>query len=132
MHYVQYLDLQVLSNHRWNECATRRLEAGKRAYYAFENTCNLGDIKCWVLKKYLFDTVTPVLLYGVEVWGGNIPKFTWKEFENVRKHFLTKLLQVKKQTPYTLLLLETGSLPIEIMAMERVVAYVMFKVQKSP
>ena len=51
----------------------------------------------------------------------------WKAFENVQKLFL----QVKKQTPYTLLLLETGSLPIEIMAMERVVAY-MFKVKKSP
>ena len=128
----KYLGLEVPSNHRWNECATRRLEAGKRAYYAFENTCNLGDIKCWVLKKYLFNTlVTPVLLYGVEVWGGSIPKSTWKAFENVQKHFLTKFLQVKKQTPYTLLLLETGSLPIEIMAMERVVAY-MFKVKKSP
>ena len=54
--------------HRWNECATCHLEAGKRAYYAFENTCNLRDIKCWVLKKYLFNTlVTPVLLYGVVV-----------------------------------------------------------------
>ena len=63
----KYLGLEVPSNHRWNECDTRRLEAGKRAYYAFENTCNLGDIKCWVLKKYLFDTlVTPVLLYRVE------------------------------------------------------------------
>ena len=58
-----------------------RLDAGKRAYYALENTCNLGDIKCSVLKKYLFDTlVTPVLLYGVELWGGTIPKSTWKEF----------------------------------------------------
>ena len=93
----KYLGLEVPSNHR---C---RLEAGKRAYYAFENTCNLGDIKCWVLKKYLFDTlVTPVLLYRVEVWGGNIPKSTWKEFENVQKYFITKFLQLKKQTLYTL------------------------------
>ena len=68
----KYLGLEVPSNHRWNECDTRRLEAGKRAYYAFENTCNHGDIKYWVLKKYLFDTlVTPVLLYGLEVWGGS-------------------------------------------------------------
>ena len=58
----KYLGLEVPSNHRWNECATLRFEAGKGAYYAFENTCNHGDIKCWVLKKYLFDTlVTPVL-----------------------------------------------------------------------
>ena len=42
------------------------LEAGKKLYYAFENTCNHGDIKCWVFKKYIFDTlVTLVLLYGV-------------------------------------------------------------------
>ena len=49
-----YLGLEVPSNHRWNECATRRLEVGKRAYYAFENTCNNGDIKYWVLKKIHF------------------------------------------------------------------------------
>ena len=65
------------------------------------------------------------------LWGGSILKSTWKEFENVLKHFLTKFLQVKKQTPYTLLLLEMGSLPIEIMAMEMVVEY-MDKIQKSP
>ena len=34
------------------------------------------NVKVWPLKKYLFNTlvtlVTLVLLYGVEVWGGNI------------------------------------------------------------
>ena len=78
---------------------TRLLEVGSRAHHAIENICNRGDIKCWVLKKYLFDTsVTLVLLYGVEVWGGGIPKSTWNEFENVPKHFLTKFLQVKKKS----------------------------------
>ena len=38
---------------------------------------------------------------GASRWGGSIPKSTWKEFENIQKHFLTKFLQVKKQTPYT-------------------------------
>ena len=65
----------------------------------------------------------------VEVWGGSIPKSTREAFENVQKHFLTKFLQVKKQMPYTLL--ETGSLPIDIMAMERVFEYIL-KVQKGP
>ena len=70
-----------------------------------------------------------MLLYWVEEWGGSVLKSIWKEFENVQKHFITKFLQVKKQTPY-ILLLETGSLPIEILAMERVVEY-MLKVKKS-
>ena len=117
MESFKYFGLEVPSNHRWNEYYTCCLEAGKGADYAFENTLNHGEIECWVFKKYLFDTlVTLRLSYGVEVWGSSIPKSTWKEFENVQKPFLTKFLQVKKQTPYTLL--EMGSLPIEITAMK--------------
>jgi len=132
----KYLGLEVPANHKWHECAMRLLEAGKRAYYELENMCNAGDVKCWILKKYLFDTlVTPVLLYGVEVWGGSISKSTWKEFENVQKRFLTNFLQVKTQTPYVLLLLESGCLPIEVpievMDIERVVEY-MIKMRQRP
>ncbi|MCO5560476.1 hypothetical protein L7F22_014091 [Adiantum nelumboides] len=85
----KYLGLEVLINHKWKDCAMRRLEVGKRAYYAFDNMCNKREIKCWAHKKYLSDTlVTPALLYRVEVWGGSISKSTWKEFKNVQKHFL--------------------------------------------
>ena len=128
----KYLGLEVPANYKWRECAMRRLEAGKRAYYAFENMCHQGNIKCWTLKKYLFDAlVLPVLLYGVEVWGGSISTSTWKEFERVQKRFITNFLKVKNQTPYPLLLLETGNLPIEVMGMERVVEY-MIKIQQYP
>ena len=41
---------------------------------------------------------------SASLWGGNITKSTWKEFENVQKHILTKFLQIKKQMPYALLL----------------------------
>ena len=62
--------MQVQFLLRWNESATRRVEPCKRGYYAFENRTR-------VLEKYLFDTlVTPILLYGVEVWGGSIPEST--------------------------------------------------------
>ena len=43
--------------------------------------------------------------------------------------FVQTFLEVKKQMPYTLLLLETGSLLFEIVAIERVLVY-MLKVQK--
>ena len=71
------------------------------------------------------------LSYGVEVWGIGIPKSTWKEFENVQKHFLRKFIKVTLQTSYTLLFLETKPLPTKITPMGRVVKY-MLKVQKSP
>ena len=71
----------------------------------------------------------------IEKWGGNMGQgvharmSTWKEFENVQNYFLTKFLQVEKQTSCALLL-EMGSFPIEIMVMQRVVGYI-FKVQKN-
>ena len=92
----KYLGLEVPANHKWHECAMRRLEAGKRAYYAFENMCNAGNIKCWVLKKYLFDIlVTPVLLYVVEVWGGSISKSTWKAFKMPKSVFLQTFFMLR-------------------------------------
>ena len=75
--------------------------------------------------------MTPLLLYGVEVWGGSITKSTWQEFENAQKRFLTNFFQVKTQTPYKLFLLESGSLPIEVLGMQRVVEY-MLKIRDSP
>ena len=63
---------------------------GKRAYCAFENTCNHGEIKWWVLQKYLFITLmTPVLLYEVGT--------TWKEFENVHRHFLQSFSKLRNK-----------------------------------
>ena len=62
---------------------------------------------------------TLVLHFGVEIWETSIFIFTWKEFENVQKCFVTKFLQLMQQTSYIVLLLEIGSLYIEIMAKER-------------
>ena len=42
----KHLGLEVLSNHIWNDCVSCCLEARKRSYYAFENTCeklNIGS-----------------------------------------------------------------------------------------
>ena len=48
----------------------------------------------------------------------------------ISKNIFLQSVQVKKQMPYIFLLLEMGSLPIEIMAMEMVVEYLL-KFQKT-
>ena len=65
---IKYLGLKAPLNQRWNEFATFPLDRGKRPYYAFENTCNGDELKCWFLMKYSFDTlVALLLLYVVEL-----------------------------------------------------------------
>ena len=83
MKSFKYIGIEVPLNHRSNECATHHLETRKTALYAFGNICNDGEIRCWVLKKYIFDTLVTLVLYGVKVLGGRIPKSTWKEIESV-------------------------------------------------
>ena len=107
-----YLGLEVPSIIDWINVLPNAYKVGKRPYYTFENIGNDNDIKCWVLKKYLIETlVTSKLLYGMEVWGHNIPEPAWKVFSyNVSPNQETNTIH--------LLLLKMGSFPIEIMAME--------------
>ena len=116
----KYLGLEIPSDHKWYQCATKRRENGKRAYYAFENMCRQAGIQSWNLKKYLFDTlVTPVILYGVEVWGGSLSKDRWNDIKKIQKLFLTNFLAIQRTTPYPTLLLEIGGMPLAVLGMEQ-------------
>ena len=79
----------------------------------------------WDKKKLLFETlVTPVILYGCEVWGCSISRESWRKIEQIQKNFITYNLKIKGNTPYPILLIETSLSPIESMAMTR---YLMYK-----
>lgn len=89
-------------------------------------------IKKWELKEIIFDTcIVQAILYGVEVWGASTSASTWNDIEKIQKSFLCKHLGVKKTTPYSILLLETGCRPLEIRALKRMFAYIM-KIKLMP
>ena len=74
----------------------------------------------WDKNKVLFETfVTPILLYGCEVWGCNISRESWRRIEQIHKRFITYNLKIKSNTPYPILLIEVGLSPIESLAMTR-------------
>ena len=71
------------------------------------------------------------VLYGVEVWGASISAHTWNDIEKIQKKFICRHLGVKKTTPYSVLLLEIGLLPLEISALKQMYAYII-KVKTMP
>ena len=78
----------------------------------------------WNKKKLLFETlVTPVILYGCEVWGCSISQESWKKIEQIQKCFITYNLKIKSNTPYPILLIEVGLSPIDSLAMTRLLLY---------
>ena len=78
----------------------------------------------WDRKKFLFETlVTPVILYGCEVWGCSISREFWRKFEQIQNRFITYNLKIKSNTPYPILLIEVGLSPFESLAMTRLLLY---------
>ena len=128
----KYLGIEIPSTYAWNRCMNRRLAASKRMYYVMETACNHKDIQNWRVKCIFFEAyVMQTALYGVELWGGSISLQGWNDFEKLQKGFIRRFMGVKITTPYSVLLLETGCLPIEYSGMIRVLRYLQ-KVKTMP
>lgn len=127
-----YLGMDIPSNYAWGQCARNRIDVGHAKYYQLENMCTQKVIRRWEIKAIIFETcVVQAILYGVEIWGASISAHTWNEIEKIQKKFLCRHLGVKKTTPYSVLLLETGTRPLEMKALQRMLTYIM-KVKLMP
>ena len=83
------------------------INGGWKAYCGLENNCKAANLLTWDKKKLLFETlVTPVILYGCEVWGCSISRESWRKIEQIQKRFIMYNLKIKSNTPYHILLIE--------------------------
>lgn len=64
------------------------------------------------------------MLYGVEMWGGSISDTMWDDIEKLQKSFIRKYLGVRITTPYSILLMDSGRLPIEYYGLIRTLRYI--------
>jgi hypothetical protein len=121
----KYLGIDIHHKLNWNYRIEKRINGGWKVYYGLGNNCKSTDIWIWDKKKLLFETlVTPVILYGCEVWGCSISRESWRKIEKIQKNFITYNLKTKGNTPYHILFLEASLSPIESMAMTM---YLMYK-----
>ena len=123
--YYKYLGVQFSQNMSWATCVKHRVANGYKAFYSMIQKCRTTSLSTWKLKNHLFKSlVMPVILYGVQVWGPTTAHSTWRMVEAIQKLFLEMELGVKTQTPYALLLAETGILPLEVEALYLTLQYV--------
>lgn len=121
----KYLGLDFEDTYKWNQCVDKRILGGLKALFSLQNKCKKADIWSWEMRKFLFKSlVQPVILYGCQVWGTNLAKGMWKKIEKVQKRFLIEELGVRVQTPYPMVLAETGMLPLEGEALCSLISYI--------
>ena len=65
----------------------------------------------------------PVILYGCEMWASSTSDMQWRQIEKIQKRLITNKFKIKSAVPYDILLSETGTAPIEAIAMVRVIRY---------
>ena len=95
------------------------------ANFGLENNCRSANMVMCDKKKFVFETIViPVILYGCEVWGCNISRESWRNFEQIHKMFITYNLKIKSNMPYPIFLIELGISAIESMTVTR---YRMYK-----
>ena len=71
----KYLKIYLYREFNWNYSIEKRINGGWKVYYGLENSCKSTDPRVWDMKKHLFETlITPVILYGCEVWGCGISR----------------------------------------------------------
>lgn len=63
--------------------------------------------------------VEPILLYGAELWGLSNPN----DVDNIQSTFIKKILGLKQTTPTSMIMLETGQLPLSAKREIRVISY---------
>eukprot|EP00253_Pinus_taeda_P016131 PITA_16131 len=120
----KYLGIDIHHKLNWNYSIDKRINEGCKAYFGLENNCKTTNLVMWDRIKFLFETlVTPVILYGCEVWGCSISRESWRKIEQIQKRFITYNLKIKRNTPYPILLIEVGLSPIESLAMARLLLY---------
>jgi len=69
-------------------------------------------------KTLLSCLVTPIILYGCEVWGGSISRQTWNKIEQIQKQFIIYNFNIKNNTIYPMFPMDVGLLSIESEALK--------------
>ena len=93
-----YRYLGINSHHQlnWNYSIEKMINGGQKDYFGLENNCKVANLVMWDKKKLLFETlVTPVILYGCEVWGCNISRESWRKIEQIQKRFIRTTSKLK-------------------------------------
>jgi hypothetical protein len=114
-----YLGVKFNYNGKFNKTTKYLCDQARKAMFAVlkKSRTLCLDID---LQLQLFDSmVTPILLYGVEVWGvGNIDIV--KQFQ---LKYLKLIMNVKKSTPSVMVFGELGTLPIDCVIKCRVLNF---------
>lgn len=106
----KYLGITMNYNGRFRNCQLQLIEQAKRAMYSVIGTSRKYDLPVDIQLEMFNNMVSPVLLYGSEVWGYN----TAREIEFLHLKYIKHVLFVHSKTSNDIVYGELGVYPLEV------------------
>ena len=106
----KYLGITFNYNGRFRNCQLQLLEQARRAMYSIIGTSRKFDLPVDMQLEMFHCMVSPILLYGSEVWGYNIAR----DVELLQLKYLKHVLFVHSKTCNDVVYGELGVYPLEI------------------
>ena len=106
-HYV-YLGVIFNFNGSFQKAIDKQVTQGRKAFYSLLNKIRKLHLPIDISIELFNQLVTPVLLYGCEIWGFS----NLEQIEVLYRKFIKTILYVKYSTPNCMIYGETGTMPI--------------------
>lgn len=114
-----YLGVLFSNNGKFAKTKKRALDQGRKAMFSIMKKSRKFNLPV-DLQLHLFDTmVSPILLYGSEVWGYEDNSI----IESLYLSFYKMILKVKKSTPNCIIYGELGRYPSDIFIKSRMIGF---------
>ena len=114
-----YLGVKFNYNKSFKKTIAKQVNQARKAMFSMLSKAKMLNLPTDVICELFNQTVTPVLLYGSEVWGFD----DIKQINVFHKKFLKNLLHVNKFTPDCIVYGETGTMPIDMTIENRMVNF---------
>ena len=114
-----YLGSKFNYNNRSQKAQSAQVIQARRALFSLKNKCNDLDLPIDIEIELFDQMITPILLYGSEVWGHEDTSIV----ENFHMKFCKKTLGVHKYTPNSMVLKELNRKRIAVKIDNRMLNY---------
>ena len=118
--YYNYLGLKISSRGTWSAAINQLSSQAKKGLFKVNGYVKSNAYLDADLKMLLFDSmVTPIMLYGSEIWGAD----NHSPYEVEHTKFCKQVLGVSYRTSNIKARAELGRYPLQIKALMRVISY---------
>ena len=114
-----YLGTEHNNRGLWSCAKLRAASQGRKALFALDKKMAKWEFTFQEKQELFNKLVTPVLLFGAELWGGG----GVDALAIVHRDFVRHELRLRKSTQKCMILLECGILPIEVQAQCKLIGY---------